>query len=192
MTPVLRAAALACVLTTCLGCVRQPEAEVDRRLRVVHREREPERLIARARALSQIGDFTRAEQYLQAARDGGAPEREVLPLLIQVCMQDQRYRAAVAHIEEHLRQHPSHYPLRFVLGTLYSGLGEPESARRELEAVLSLAPRHAEAHFFLATVLRRDLGNFRDADRHFRAYLELEPKGAHVAEARSALLSRVP
>lgn len=188
----LRRVALFALVSTCAGCAHTPEAEADRRLRVVHREREPERLIARARALSELGDFTRAEQYLEAARDAGAPEQEILPLLIEVCMRDQRYRAAVLHIEEHLRRHPSQYSLRFVLGTLYAGLGEPESAKRELEEVVSIAPRHADAHFALAMVLRRDLGNFGDADRHFRAYLELEPKGPHVAEAESALLTRMP
>jgi len=183
---------IACACLAGFGCLRQPEAEVDRRLRVVDRERAPDLLLARAQALAQVGDFTRAEQYLQAARDSGAPDGQVLPLLVKVCMSDQRYRAAVQHIEEHLRTHPSHYALRFVLATLYAGLDEPEAARRELEAVLSLAPDHAEAHFALAVVLRRDLGNFRDADRHFRAYLELAPRGPHVAEAESALLSRVP
>jgi tetratricopeptide (TPR) repeat protein len=174
------------------GCVRQPEAEADRRMRVVDREREPERLLARAEALAQIGDYTRAEQYLQAARASGASERAVLPLLIRVCMHDQRYRAAVQHVEEYLRKHPSQYPVRFVLATLYAGLGEAESARRELERVVAEAPRHAEAHFALAMVLRQDLGNYRDADRHFRAYLELAPRGPHVAEAESALMSRLP
>jgi Tfp pilus assembly protein PilF len=181
--------ALVCAAT---GCARTPGAEIERRVEIAQREHEPSRLLRSARAFADIGDYTRAEQYIDAARQQGAEEAEVLPLLLEVCIKDRRYRAAAQHAEEHLRKQPSAYPLRFMLATLYIGLAENDAARRELERVLRLAPEHAEAHYALALLLRDELGHPSEADRHFREYLRLQPHGDHADEAGSSLLSRVP
>ncbi|HMJ11654.1 MAG TPA: tetratricopeptide repeat protein, partial [Polyangiaceae bacterium] len=158
--PRLRLCAGTLVLTVavCSGCVRTPGAEIERRIEIAERESEPARLLARARAFAQIGDFTRAEQYIDAARSSGADADDVLPLLLEVCIKDRRYRSAVQHSEDYLRRRPAAYRVRFMLATLYVGLEEAEAARRELERVLRAEPEHADAHYMLAIVLRDDLG----------------------------------
>jgi tetratricopeptide (TPR) repeat protein len=188
-----RRAALA-LLFACssVACARTPGAEMERRVEIAERESEPERLLARARAFAQIGDFTRAEQYIDAARLSGAESDQVLPLLLEVCIKDKRYRSAVQHTQDYLRKRPRAYRVRFMLATLYVGLAEADAARREFERVLREEPNHAAAHYMLALVLRDDLGHLGEADLHFREYLRLEPRGTHAEDAESALLQRVP
>jgi tetratricopeptide (TPR) repeat protein len=183
------AAIIACGAT---ACVRGPGAEMHRRAEIVEREREPELLLSRARAFASIGDFTRAEQYIDAARRSGADERQLLPLLLEVCIRDQRYRAALQHTEDYLRKRPTEFRLRFMLATLHLALEEHEPARRELETVLRAAPRHAQAHYTLAVLLRDSLEQPQAADSHFREYLKLQPSGPHHAEASASLLERMP
>lgn len=173
------------------GCVKTPERTLEERIEVLEREHEPERLLERAEALASVGDYTRAEQYLNLALQSGAEERRVLPLLLEVCTQDQRYRDAAQYVEHYLRRHPNEFRLRFVLGTLYAGIGDVEPARAQFEKLLAVQPEHAEAHYALAVLLRDQLGNFGGADRHFREYLRLRPRGPHSEEASASLLERV-
>ena len=181
-----------CLAAATAGCVRTQSAEIRHRAEVAEREHEPQLLVARAKAFAEIGDYTRAEQYIDAARLSGAPERQLLSLLLEVCIKDQRYRAAVQHTEDYLRKRPSEYRLRYMLASLHLALGEPEPARRELETVLRFAPTHAEAHYSLAVLLRDSLGEPQAADAHFREYLRLAPRGLHTQEAADSLLERMP
>lgn len=172
------------------GCLRPSASEAASADRAS--ERESEWFMQRARALAAAGDFTRAEQYLNLAAQRGRAQSEVTPLLIEVCVKDQRYRAALQYAEEHLRRNPRASRLRFVEATLLSALGEVTRAREGLEQVLSITPDHAGAHYGLALLLRDDLGDPSEADRHFRRYLQLEPGGVHAAEARQSLVEAVP
>ena len=157
-----------------------------------HDSPETQFFLENARAFAAQQDYTRAEQYLNLAAQSGSPDSEVTPLLVDVCVQDQRYRAALQYVQDHLRRHPRAYRLRFVGATLLSAMGEVARAREELEKVLSANPRHADAHYSLAVLLRDDLGNHLDADEHFRSYLELRPRGAHAEEAGQSLLEAMP
>ena len=183
LAPVLVAAALA------VGCVKQPGAEMKERVQTVQRESAPDRLIARARSFAAIGDYTRAEQYLDAARDGGADEREIIRLLLEVCVRDHRYRDAIQHGESFLREHPEDQRTRLVLAALESAVGYETQAETELERVLRVQPRNAEAHYALAVLFRDGLGDRGRADEHFRAYLALLPSGSHAEEARGSLMT---
>jgi tetratricopeptide (TPR) repeat protein len=145
-----------------------------------------------ARAFAAQQDYTRAEQYLNLAAQSGSPDFEVTPLLVDVCVQDQRYRAALQYVQDYLRRHPRAYRLRFVQASLLSAIGEVARAREELEKVLSANPRHADAHYSLAVLLRDELGSHLEADEHFRSYLELRPRGAHAEEAGQSLLETMP
>ncbi|RYZ05483.1 MAG: tetratricopeptide repeat protein [Myxococcales bacterium] len=182
---------LACLLA--LGCARGAELEA---ASADPSAAESERLAAlfmkRARSAYARADFTRAEQYLSLAKDNGREDTEITPLLIDVCVKDQRYRAALQYSQEHLRRHPRAYRLRFVQASLLMALGEVAQARQELERVLATRPEHADAHYTLAVLLRDDLGNRLEADTHFRDYLRLSPGGVHAEEAGESLLEAVP
>lgn len=181
--------ALSCGL--CASCT-SANAEVRARLATEKSERAPELLIRKARAYASIGDATRAEDYLNAARESGGDERVIVRALLDVCVADHRYRAAVGYAENFLRHHPRDRELRFLLATLHVALGNSASAVKELHTVLLEAPGNAEARYVLAVVLRDEVGDFEAADTEFREYLRLAPTGNHAEEAQGSLLTRVP
>ena len=149
-------------------------------------------LVQRARAFAEAADYTRAEQYLNLATAHGGDPTQVMPLLIDVCVRDQRYRAALQYAEEHLRRHPRAYRLRYIEATLLGALGEVAKSRQELQRVLDASPAYADAHYSMALLLKNDLGSYLEADRHFREYLRLAPSGPHAEEAGESLLEAMP
>jgi len=148
--------------------------------------------VQRARQFAAAGDYTRAEQYLNLAAQGGYDATQTMPLLIDVCVRDQRYRAALQYAEEHLRQHPRAYRLRYIEATLLRALGDVAKSRQELQRVLDASPDYADAHYSMAVLLRDQLGSYLEADRHFREYLRLAPRGQHAEEAGESLLEAMP
>ena len=148
-------------------------------------------LLGTGRALAAQGDALRAEQYLRAALEGGAPREDVLPLLISVCIASQRYRAAIADARLFLRDHPGASRLRFVLASLLAGIGDFPAAVDELTRIVSSEPEHELGHYALGVLYRDRLRHAERADHEFRAYLQLAPSGPHAEEARASLLQHV-
>lgn len=175
-----------------VSCAHTRASELEAQAGAVSRALGPGLLLDKARAFAAAGDYARAEQYLTLAQEHGASEAVVLPLLLDVCVRDQRYRDAIAHVQEHLRHHPGAHRLRFVLSSLYAALGHVQAARKELERALSGEPDNAQAHYALAVLLRDGVADFGRADLHFREYLRLAPAGPHAEEASESLLTRLP
>ncbi len=148
-------------------------------------------LLERGRAFAEVGDLTRAEEYLASAIDQGADRREALPLLIDVCVRGGRYRSAIQHAENHLRKQPRDLRTRLVLGTLHYAVGDMAEAHAALEQLLEERPNEARAHYVLAVMARDNENDVVAADRHFREYLRIAPAGDHAEEARASLLKRV-
>jgi tetratricopeptide (TPR) repeat protein len=137
------------------------------------------------RSAAARGDTVRAEQYLSLAIERGLNQREVLPLLLEVCVTGARLRAALNHAEPYLRDHPDDFALRYLVANIELGLGETEAARMELERITREHPRHADAHYLLG-VLALD-SSPESARAYFQKYLELAPDGEHAGEARGRL-----
>lgn len=190
MTSPRTSAFLACSLALLLGgCARaaKPQTEAGNA-----EQQQVATWLQRAHQLADAADYTRAEQYLNlATKHGGDPAR-VMPLLIDVCVRDQRYRAALQYAEEHLRRHPRAYRLRYIEATLLRALGDIGKSRQELQRVLDASPEYADAHYSMAVLLRDQLGSYVEADRHFREYLRLAPRGQHAEEAGDSLLEAMP
>ena len=178
---------LALWLLACTHGVKDPEAQSR-----TQEGPQVSALIERARAFAEAADYTRAEQYLNLATERGVDSSQVIPLLIDVCVRDQRYRAALQYAEEHLRQHPRSYRLRYIEATLLRALGDIAKSRQELQRVLDASPDYADAHYSMALLLRNDLGSYLEADRHFREYLRLAPSGQHAEEVGESLLEAMP
>lgn len=178
-----------------MGCAsRQAKAEAD--FRTVQKESNAKNLFERGRAFAFVGDFTRAEEYLASSMDAGADPREVMPLLMDVCVRGGRYRSAIQHGENHLRKHPNDVQTHLMVGALYAALDEHDRATEHLETVVAkpLPPPellHGEAHYYLG-VVAREKKDWVGADKHFREYLRIEPNGKHVEEAQGSLLHKVP
>ncbi len=150
-----------------------------------------EQLFDAGMQLARAGDLVRAEQYLVASMQRGATEPRVIPHLVSVCVQASRFRAAVSYATPYLEAHPHDWRLRYLVGTILAGLDEFSAARRAFERVLADNERHAEAHYLLATLLRERFNDPAGADVHYRRYVEIEPAGAHVEEARAGMLRQV-
>lgn len=188
-------APLAASLATAVAataCAPRPAARIEAGMATMEREQKADKLLARGRAFAEVGDLTRAEQYLAAALDAGAPADATLPLLIHVCTEAQRFRVAITYAENQLRTHPGDLKLRFLVGTLYAGIRDGAAAKAAFEAVIAGDPTHADAQFALASVLRETLADPVGADEHYREYLRLAPRGPHADEARASLLKSLP
>ena len=178
------------VSTTGCGAANRGQ-QAKQNVETFERDQNPERLIQLGKAFAQRGDLTRAEQYLAAALDAGADGNVVVPMLLRVCIRDGRYRAALEYGETHLRKHPNDSRTRFVIATIYAGIGEADLARDQLERVLGDRPAEAEAHFALGVLMRESFKDPVRADKHFREYLRLSPSGSHAEEAQASLLRSV-
>lgn len=120
----------------------------------------PEALAERGLSLLVHGDYVRAEQYLQLALRTGHPDRTLIVPLLQTCVASGRLRAALMHADRYLSAHPRAWRIRYVKGAIHRALGQPETARLELQQARSDAP--PEAHAWIESDAPR-LGAQRDA-----------------------------
>jgi tetratricopeptide (TPR) repeat protein len=187
---IMKLLSLALIALALAGCAKNSEVKAN--LQTFNNERTPDKLLARGKAFAALGDTTRAEEYYAAALEAGAPDRDVVPLLLEVCVRDQRYRVAIEYARSYIDKHPDDIQCRYILGTLYQAVGDGKSARTELEAVVTRAPDRADPHFALALVLRDDERDLVAAESHFKEYLRLAPNGSHADEARASLMRAMP
>ena len=173
-----------------LACAKSNEVKAQ--LATFNAERTPDKLLERGRAFAAVGDTTRAEEYYAAALEAGAPDKQVVPLLLEVCVRDQRFRAAIEYARGYVTRHPDDMRARYILGTLFQAIGDAKSARAELEAVVARAPNQPDPHFALALVLRDDERDVVAAEGHFKEYLRLAPNGEHADEARASIMRAMP
>jgi thioredoxin-like negative regulator of GroEL len=158
----------------------------------VRRGQSVEELIERGRAFAAIGDLTRGEQYLSAALRVGADVKRVLPMLLHVCVESGRYRAAEAYISEYEQKDPENTRLRLLHAMLEGAIGDRAAALREYQAILRAHPDEPAGHFALAVLLRDTMGDAGAAREHFLAYLRLAPDGEYAQEARASLTEDGP
>jgi len=133
------------------------------------------------------GDFQRAEQYLNAARQSGYDEASAVFWLVRVCIAGGRYHSALRHAAAYLQKQPDDWALRLVVASIHEALGDLDRARSDLEAIVDAQPRLALAHYRLG-MLYRDQRSATDLARHHLGeYLRLSPAGPHGFEATAAL-----
>lgn len=188
MHPVVSRLAPMVLATTLAACAgpSKPDA-VSARAAVEN----PALLLERGRMFAEVGDYTRAEQYLSAALSHGAPPREVLPHLLRACVKAGHLRLAADFAEQQLARDPSDAHLRFLAGALQAALGARASARTHLERAAADMPEDPSLQFHIATFFRDDLNDRIGADPYFREYLRLQPKGPHAPEAKASLMEVV-
>lgn len=191
-TRVLRLYGTLALLAATAGCAENPGARMADSVTTMRAERSVENLAQRGRAFADVGDLTRAEQYLAAALEAGAPYRSILPLLLRVCVAERRLRVAINYAEPIMKKQPDDHGLRVVLASLYAGVGDMRGAREQLEAVLRRAPDLAQAHYILGVILRDSDADPAAASHHFKEYLRIKPSGVHAEEARNSLTEVAP
>jgi tetratricopeptide (TPR) repeat protein len=141
-------------------------------------------------ALATQGDSIRAEQYLAAAMERGYPEAEVMPRLLEVCIQASRLSAALGYAEPYLERHQEEWPLRLLIASIQMSLNQHGSARSNLERVLEMVPDEPEPHYLMGVLLRDRYADPEASNVEFVRYLELSPGGNHAGEARLSIAGR--
>ncbi len=136
---------------------------------------------------ARSGDLLRAEQYLTAARRRGYDEASAIYWLVRVCVAASRYRSALRHAAQYLRDHPAHWPLRLVVASIHEALGDLVRAESELEHIVKSAPDSPLPHYRLALLYRLTDDDGVRSKAHLEEYLKLMPRGPHAAEAQSIL-----
>lgn len=186
----VRALALGTLMLVTSACATSASSTPSR---VFDRAQEEQRraaqeMEARGERAASMRQWTRAEQYFRLALINGGNEARLTARLVEVCVHDQRLRRAISHARRGLRERPEDYRLRFLTGVLLLSVGDVGRAQEALQRVLQQQPQHARGHYLLAVLYRDELGEPQAADRHFTAYLDLQPDGPHAAEARSSRL----
>lgn len=175
------------LLSACAHHARTPQRAAD-----AADERPGAAAFAHAQALLAAGDTLRAEQYALLALRQGHPEPQVIVPLVQACLASSRLRAALVYAEPFLRRHPDHVRLRYLVATVYLGLGHAAAAERELSRVTVRQPALPEAHYLGGVIARDAFGDLPEARTRFERYLALAPSGAHAPELRAWLSEQPP
>jgi tetratricopeptide (TPR) repeat protein len=147
-------------------------------------------LFERGIALTREGDSVRAEQYLAASLREGYDWEVALPLLMRVCLTGSRLRAALNYASPYLKKYPDAVWLRYLVATVYLGLGQPLHAREHLLAIQGLPPYEARTQYLLGQTEWEGFGDAQAAARHYREYLRVEPNGPYAREISEWLDAR--
>lgn len=92
---------------------------------------------------------------------------------------EQSFRMAAA-------QEPGFAPAWYNLADVQEQRGKLPEAIASLHTAITVSPEYADAHFNLAVFLEK-AGRFNDAQEHWRAYVELDPKSQWAEIAREHL-----
>jgi Flp pilus assembly protein TadD len=142
-------------------------------------------LMQQGMALAASGDDFAAEQYLEAARDAGYSESQVIRELVKVCVSAGKLERATSYARAYLERNPDDWIFHHVVASIYFATGDVVRARYELQQLLSEHAEHAESHFLLGHILREQGADFAGARSAFEQYLRMAPEGPHAREVRA-------
>jgi tetratricopeptide (TPR) repeat protein len=143
------------------------------------------------RSAEATGDTLRAEQYYLRAEALGHPQAEVLPRLLRVLAQAQRYHEALRRCDERLRVAPEDRETRYVKSALLLALERPREAERELQTLIRQKPADPDAYLQLGRLYRDSAADDKDraqARALYETYLALAPEGPDAAAVRFELV----
>ncbi len=136
---------------------------------------------------AQRGDSVRGEQYLALALAGGYRPEHTFQQLIILCLDAERYEAALLHARARLLDAPDDWRLRYLIATLHLALEQYRRAEEQLSILIQERPSVAAPYYLLALAARDGEGDAKRTKRYFRAYLRREPEGERAKEARRYL-----
>lgn len=143
--------------------------------------------LTQAKYWSEKGDSVRAEQYYVAAWQAGHPFGEVLPHLLNTCMEGGRLRNALIYIETAQHEAPENAWLKMLSAVLLWSLGDSAQAfQRALE--VSAAENAPAEIFYWKGVMFEEYLLDRDAAREsFKEYLHRDAQGRWSKQAQAHL-----
>jgi tetratricopeptide (TPR) repeat protein len=127
-----------------------------------------------------------AEENLRAAREAAPADVSVRVELAQLWAQTGRAVQAVSLLEETVLASPDDVLARETLVKAYISNGDMNQAQKAAEDLKLVAPR-AAAGFYLAGLIARGQNRIEDAEKEFRAALDLQPDAPDALMAWSSV-----
>lgn len=170
----------------CSSVIQHPE-DVEQIASEESRNTVVAQFLTQARYWSEKGDSVRAEQYYVAAWQAGHPFGEVLPHLLNTCMEGGRLRNALIYIETAQHEEPENAWLKMLSAVLLWSLGDSAQAfQRALE--VSAAENAPAEIFYWKGVMFEEYLSDRDAAREsFEEYLQRDAQGQWSKQAQAYL-----
>jgi len=91
-------------------------------------------------------------------------------------VEEKRYEDAVANLKKSLSIERSSSPAHYILSVAYSRLDVPDMQKQELQIVIALDPKHAQANYDLGVLALAD-GDVAQAAEYFRVAADNAPAG---------------
>lgn len=133
------------------------------------------------------GDFLRADQYYRRVEQLVA-DAQLRALarhrIVVVLVRSHRLQEAYDRCRSQLAENSSDRSTRYLLAAILSSLERPREAERELETLRRTSPDDATVYLELGKLYRDMFGDRVRADRMFRHYLALAPKGTEAETLR--------
>ncbi len=144
-----------------------------------------------AAELEEAGQLEQAAEMYRAAMAAGGPKPELCFQVAELLYRlgdlhgaRERYYTACELDEDFVEA-------RANLGCVLAELGQGELAVAALEGALAFHPQYADAHYHLARILD-ELGHGREAESHWRSFLETAPDSPWAERARVRLKGAGP
>ena len=150
--------------TTKLNAGDYPAALVDLAKAVSLNPKLPDVYSYYGQALLRTGDPTAAADAYRKALAANPDDFGANVELGILLKGDEKYAEAMACLRRALKIRPASLPARYHIATIDMQEGRVDSARRDLEAIVTEAPRYTEAHVALATLYYR-VKRKEDGDR---------------------------
>jgi tetratricopeptide (TPR) repeat protein len=138
------------------------------------------------------GDWLRAEQYYERAEALGAASATVVPRLVRVLVQAQRYDEALARCKRRLGAAPADRATRLVAAAILTALDRPREAEHELTTLQRTRPDDPNPYLALGKLYRDSFGDAGRARAMFERYLVLAPHGEEADAIRYQLEEATP
>lgn len=140
----------------------------------------------RAWEFCDAGEFDRAIEAWRMAMLESPPAADDHFTLAEWLYRDGQLNSARERYYATLELDGEHLEARVSLGCVLADLGEIELAIASLQGALEQHEEFADAHYHVARLLR-DRGQIKDAEPHWRRFLQIAPENPWAEEAREAL-----
>lgn len=147
---------------------------------------DPETLAALAAQCEDDRRWEQAAELYRAALAAGGPSAELCFKLAEVLCQLGDVAAARERYFMAIELDENFVEARANLGCVLADTGQRELAVAAFSGALEFHPDYADAHYHLARTLD-ELGQTAQADRHWRAFLDLTPDSPWAQQARQRL-----
>ena len=113
-------------------------------------------------AYAKLKDFDKAKAILEEGRKKFGTDKDILLEQVKISLAEGDNAGAEAALSAAIAKDPNNKQLHFIIGTIYTELGQNEKAEQELNRALELDPDYLDAQYNLGAHLVTWAGNLKD------------------------------